>query len=102
MLVVNPVARKKFSGRALALRYLVLVMRVDQINSSCMNVEGLAQIFHGHGGAFYVPARTASTKRRVPSGFVRRPCSFPQGEVARVFLVVLVCVNALACASYVA
>ena len=49
MLIVNPVARESLSGRAFALRYLVLVMRKDQINAARVNVKRLAQIFHGHG-----------------------------------------------------
>ena len=70
-------------------------MRKSQIDAAAVNVQRFAQILHGHGGAFDVPAGTPRPDRRLPemlAGLGR----FPQGEIARVVLVIAVHVHARA------
>ena len=77
-------------------------MREDQINAARVDVERLAQIFHGHRGALDVPAGTPAPELRVPRGLVRRLRPFPESEIARVLLLILVRIDALARAGDVA
>jgi hypothetical protein len=99
---VEPVVGELLAGRALALRDLVLVVREDEVNAPGVDVEGLAEVLHGHRGALDVPAGTPATDLGVPSGLVPGFGGLPEGEVARVLLLVLVRVHALAAADDVA
>ena len=70
-------------------------MRKGQVDAAAVNVQRVAQIFERHGRALDVPAGTSRPDRRLPemlAGFG----SFPQGEVARVVLVVAVHIHARA------
>ena len=70
---------------ALALRNLVFVVREDQIRTTTVDVESLAQIVAAHGRAFDVPTRATLTPLRVPGRFARF-CGFPKHEVQRIAL----------------
>src|SRR5689334_25173533 len=96
MLEVNPVANKLFARRAFTLRDLILVMREDEIDAACVNVERLTKILHRHRRAFDMPAGTAATDRSVPRRLALVGWIFPEREVARVFLLVLVSVDSIA------
>src|ERR1043166_3495976 len=89
-------------GRAFTLRDLVLVVREDEVYAAGVDVEGLAEILHGHRGALDVPAGAALAERRLPGRLVRLLLCLPEREVARVLLLVLVGVHALAGAGDVA
>src|SRR2546427_8035763 len=95
MLRVQPVAREGFSGGRFALRDFVLVMREGEVDSAGVNVERFAEIFHGHRGAFDMPAGTARADGGLPEMFAgfRR---LPECKIARAFLFVAVVVHARA------
>src|SRR5262245_41220108 len=93
MLDVHPKTRELLSRGPFALRNLVLVMREDQIDATGVDVDGCrAEQAQRHRRALNVPPGTTGTNARVPRRlpFLGR---FPQDEVARVFLVVLVRVD---------
>src|SRR5258706_10962371 len=69
------------------------MMWKDQIFAAGMQVEGLAQIFHGHRRALDMPSRAPRTDLRLPKCFARLG-RLPQREVARLFFVESVGVNA--------
>ena len=95
MLGVQPVAREVLAGGGFALGDFVFVMREGQVDAAGVNVQRFAQIFHGHGGAFDVPAGAAGTDRvsqKCSPGFGR----FPEREVAGAFLLVAIVVHARA------
>src|SRR5205807_3080957 len=98
VLKVQPVTYELLSRRAFTLSDFILMMRKNQIDAPKMKVEGFAQILHRHRRTLYVPARSTATYLSVPGRFVRTVGSFPESKIARVFLVVLVCVDALAAA----
>ena len=93
MLPVDPVAHEGLGGGGLALSNLVLVVGKDEVHRAAMQVEGLAQVLHAHGGTLDVPSRTTGTQRGLPSRFPV-PGSLPQDEVPRILLVVFVHVHA--------
>src|SRR5688572_13609241 len=71
-------------------------MRKDQVFAAGVNVEGLTQLLHAHGGAFDVPTRTSFTPGCGPNGVdlpVGIACGFPERKVARVLLTVLIRVD---------
>src|SRR5438128_11029515 len=78
------------------------MMRKDEIDAAGMNIKSLSQVFHRHRRAFNVPAWPAVSQAGVPGRLVRSRCRFPQSEIARVFLLVTVCIDAFARAGYVA
>ena len=90
---VHPVAGKGLVGHALALRDLVFVVREHQVFAAGVQVEALAQVLHGHGGALDVPAGTAAADGGIPGGFAGLG-GLPEGEVAGRVLLVLVDVDA--------
>src|SRR2546423_1142008 len=102
MLRVQPVVDEPLARRAFRLRDLVLMMREDKVNAAAVYIKRLAEILHGHRGAFDVPAGPAAPDLRVPRGIAPLINRFPEREVARVLFVVLVCVHALAAADDVA
>src|SRR6266850_4414230 len=73
-------------------------MRKDQIDAAAVNVErahteALADLVERHRRTLEVPPRTPAAERRVPRGpdaLVLGVGFLPQGEVARVFLGILV------------
>ena len=92
---MQPVAHERFAGGGLALRDFVFVVRECQVHAAGVDVERVAEIFHGHGGAFDVPAGAAGADARLPemlAGLGR----LPQREIARVVFFILVHVHARA------
>ena len=99
VLDVNPEARERFAGRALALRDLVFVMRKNQIDAAGVNIDRrFAQQAQRHRRTLDVPAGAASGHagvRKLPRRLaVALP--LPQDEVAGVFLRVVVGIDARA------
>ena len=96
ILDVHPEARERLAGRAFALRDLVLVVREDQVDAAGVDVDRrLAEQPQRHRRALEVPARAARRIDHVPGRLVRLG-RLPQHEVARVFLGVVVGVDARA------
>ena len=52
-----------FAKTSFALGNLVGVMDRDVIDSACVDVDVLAEVFHAHGRTFDVPARIAPSPR---------------------------------------
>src|SRR5580704_13782100 len=93
MLRVHPVVDELLASGAFALGDLVFVMRKRQIDAAGVNVDGLAEKFHGHRGTFDVPAWSSGTDGCLPkmlAGLGR----FPQREIARALFFVAVVVHA--------
>src|ERR1051326_882165 len=90
---MHPVPRKGLARQRFRLRDLILMVWESQIFSAAMQIKALAQVLHRHNGAFNVPARTARADRTLPEGlaFLR---GLPQGEVARIVLLILIHVHA--------
>src|SRR5690348_12167879 len=91
----KPVADERLGGGAFALGNFIFVMRKGEVDSAGVDVDGVAEILHGHGGAFDVPAGAAGTDFGFPemlAGFG----SFPEGEVAGAFFFVTIVVDASA------
>ena len=92
MLGVQPVANERFSSRRLALGNFVFVMRKGQVDAAGVNVQRLAQIFHGHRGTFNVPAGAAGAERRFPE-MLSRLGGLPQRKIPRAFFFVAIVVH---------
>ena len=90
---VKPEPDKGMACRRFTLGDFVLVMRECKVHAAGVDVQGISQIFHRHGGALDVPARPARADTRLPKMFARLG-GFPKSEVARILLLVLVNVNA--------
>ena len=67
----------------------VFVVREGEIDAAGVNVERLAEILHGHGGAFDVPAGTARADGCLPKKFAGLG-SLPEGEIAGVVFFIAV------------
>ena len=93
VLGVEPDFDEGFSGGALALGDFVFVVGEGEVHAAGVNVERLAEVAHGHGGAFDVPAGTAGADTGFPE-MLAGLGSFPESEVAGVGLFVAVHVNA--------
>src|SRR5436190_24383464 len=93
MLAVHPVTDERFPGRSFALRDLVLVMRKDEIDGAGVDVERLAEELHRHRGALEMPAGTTFAERCLPRRLVFL-LRFPEDEIARRLLLVLVVFDA--------
>ena len=73
---------------------LVFVVREDQVDAAGVHVDRrLAEQPEGHRRALDVPARTPGADAVIPRRLVR-PGRLPQHEVARVFLAVIIAVDA--------
>src|SRR5262245_53633015 len=74
-------------------------MREDQVLSTGVNIEGLAELFHAHGRALDVPTGAAFTPGCIPDSAhaaVFFACGLPECEVARIFFPVFVGINSAA------
>src|SRR5438552_1953560 len=65
--------------RGLALPSLALVMRIDEIASTAVNVDGKTEVAVGHRGTFEVPSGPTPSERAWPRRPLRHPA--PQGKV---------------------
>ena len=92
---MHPVAREGFAGGGFRLRDLVFVMREHEVFAAGVEVEGFAEVLHGHGGALDVPAGAAVAERGVPCVLAGLG-GLPDGEVAGGVLLVLVDIDARA------
>ena len=96
MLDVHPEAGERLAGRPFALRDLVLVVGKDQIDAAGMDVDRrLAEQAQRHRRAFQMPPRAARRIDEVPRRLARLG-RLPEHEVADVFLLVAVAVDARA------
>ncbi len=82
--VMHPVPGKFFSACRLRLRDFIFMMRKDQIFSSCMNIDRIAQIFFRHHRAFNMPSRTSLSPWRLPCRFAFF-FRFPEYKIERLF-----------------
>src|SRR5438034_8333198 len=78
---VHPVTNESrfHTVRGLALRGLALVMRINEIASTAVNVDGKTEVAGGHRGTFEVPPGTSTAKGTWPGRSVGHPA--PEGEV---------------------
>jgi hypothetical protein len=69
------------------------MVRKDEVDSTAMQVERFAEVFHRHGGALEMPSGTAPSPGRIPRGrglLILGLRRLPQREVLRVLLRVVV------------
>ena len=95
MLPVEPVAHKGFASGRFALRDFIFVVREREVDAAGVNVQRFAEILHGHGRAFDVPAGTAAADGRFPEmlpGLGR----LPEGKIASAFFFVAIVIHARA------
>src|SRR5207245_4906767 len=86
---VQPVVHERLAGRRLGLRDLALVVREKVVLAARVDVEGIAEVLHGHRGALDVPAGVALAPRRIPFLEVARLRAASEREVIR--LPILLC-----------
>src|SRR3989344_5355581 len=91
MLVMEPIARKRLAGGALALRNLIGVMGEYQVNAAGVDIKRMPQVFHRHGTALNMPARPSLSKLGLPEydAVFPAPC-LPQGKVTGLFFLVFI------------
>ena len=95
MRAVQPVTDEFLSRHAFALGDLRFVMRKNVIDATAVDVDLIAQQRHGHRAALDMPTWAALSPRRIPFYVaVYFVPSFPQREIADVFLVVFVMLHA--------
>ena len=68
---MHPVAGEALAAIGLGLRDLVFVVGEDQVLTTCMQIEAVSEILHGHYGALDVPARASGADGGLPLGFAR-------------------------------
>ena len=95
MFGVQPEFHEGLAGGRFALRDFVFVVREGEVHAAGVNVQRVAQIFHGHGGTFDMPAGAAGADARLPEMFAGLG-GFPQREIAGVVLLVSVGIHARA------
>src|SRR5947199_3968019 len=98
MLGVKPVMGKRLARSPFALSDLVLVVGENKIDSARVYIKSLAKIAHRHSRAFQMPARTAFAIGRRPVR-LSRTRRFPECEIARILLIVLI--NIYSCPCYI-
>src|SRR5689334_22902832 len=75
--VVDPIIGRLYMIANSALRNFTFVMWKQQIHSSAMNVEALAEIFRAHGRAFNMPSWETFPPWALPTHDVFWWCFFP-------------------------
>src|SRR2546426_6432867 len=75
-------------GRRAGLGDFVRVVREDEVLAAAVDVESLAQMFHGHGRTFDVPRRASGPPRTRPRWFTGLG-GLPQRKVHRVALALI-------------
>ena len=86
--IMHPVAGIRLTGAALGLSNFIFMVREDQVLTAAVQVDGLAQMFMDHRGAFNVPAGTAFAPAGAPGRFTGF-CRFPQCKVKRIFFLLV-------------
>ena len=76
---------ERLAGEALALGYLILMVREDKILAAAVNINGVAEIAPVHRGALDMPAGSALAPRGIPCGLAGFR-GFPDGEIHRLAL----------------
>ncbi|MBA7686000.1 hypothetical protein ES703_94431 [subsurface metagenome] len=86
---MQPVIDPPPARSRLGLSDLIGVMNINMINTAAVNIKVLAQILHGHGAAFNVPARVAQAPGRIPEHglMFKLGTGKPEHEIKRVFLI---------------
>src|ERR1700733_15740546 len=90
---MQPELHEGLAGGGFAFGDFVFVMREGEVYAAGVNVTSFAEILHGHGGTFDVPAGTAWANAGLPEmlpGFG----SFPEGEIAGVVFFVAIVIHA--------
>ena len=82
---MHPIVGEGLAGKALALRYFILMVREDEILAAAVNINGVAEIAPVHRGALDMPAGSALAPRGIPCGLAGL-LGFPDGEVHRLAL----------------
>src|ERR1700686_4253593 len=90
---MQPELHEGLAGGGFAFGDFVFVMREGQVYAAGVNVQSFAEIFHGHGGAFDVPAGSARADACLPE-MLAGVGSFPESESAGVVFVVAIVVYA--------
>src|ERR1700733_7850489 len=90
---MQPELHEGLAGGGFAFGDFVLVMREGEVYAAGVNVQSFAEIFHGHGGAFDVPAWTAGADAGLPE-MLTRFGSFPEGEIAGIVFFVAIVIHA--------
>ena len=83
---MHPVAHELHTCGRLGLRSFTFMMRIDEVTTPAVQVDGGAEFAQGQGAAFDVPARSPRPPHRVPRWFVGGR-GLPQHKIQRVALV---------------
>ena len=87
--VVHPVVDSWLALGCTALCNLALVVREEQVETSAMDVELIAEVLLTHSRALKMPARETLAPRRWPMHDMFRLCLLPESKVACIALLVL-------------
>src|SRR5258708_3401825 len=88
---MDPILGEYLAGSRFRLGDFIRMMGEDQIASTRVNINCFSQYFHGHRGAFNMPARPSVAEWRFPENItVVRRSELPDREIARIAFVVFV------------
>ena len=87
--IMHPVMDGLVSQRRAALCYLRLVVGEDEVESTSVDIELLAEVFGTHRGALHMPSGESFGPGARPMHDMLGSGFFPQGEVVGVFLLIL-------------
>lgn len=82
---MHPIVGERLAGKALALGYLILMVREDKILTAAVDIYRVAEIAPVHRGALDMPAGSALAPRGIPCGLAGLR-GFPDGEIHRLAL----------------
>src|SRR3989344_3990272 len=86
--MVNPKLRKWFACGGFRLGDFIFMMNRNMINTSRMNIDRFAKVFHRHGRTLDVPPGKAFSPRRVPVHSVISKSAYslePQRKISGMF-----------------
>src|SRR5216110_1911444 len=92
MFGMQPVAYERLAGCAFALRDFVFMVWKCQVDPASMDIQSLAEIFHGHRGTLDVPSGTPAADRGLPE-VLSRFRRFPQRKIPRALFFVTIVVD---------
>src|SRR5206468_9064718 len=93
MFGMQPVAYERLAGCAFALRDFVFMVWKCQVDPASMDIQSLAEIFHGHRGTLDVPSGTPAADRGLPE-VLSRFRRFPQRKIPRALFFVTIAIDA--------